>query len=78
MLKYLLFSLLRTTAFSKCLFFGLVLNHHTLAATALDETYSMPIVKKYNQFIVWIDLLGFVFAYKKYAVLNIFCLDTPY
>ena len=48
MIKYSLFSLLRTTAFFLCLFFGLVLNHSTLSATAVYETYKMPIVKEYN------------------------------
>ena len=32
---------------------GLVLNRRTLAAAALYETYNIPIVKKYNQFIVF-------------------------
>ena len=50
MIKYL-FSLLRTTAFFLCLFFGLVLNHSTLSATAAYETYKMPIVKECNRFV---------------------------
>ena len=66
MFKYLLLSLLRTTAFFQHLFFGFVFNHRTLAATALYETYNLPIVKKY-----------FAFVYKVNAVLNVFYLDTP-
>ena len=46
MFKYSLFSLLRAAAFFQRLFFGLVLNHRTLATTALYETYNNPIVKK--------------------------------
>ena len=40
---------------------GLVLNRRTLAAAALYETYNIPIVKKYNQFIVFLEnkLYGF-------------------
>ena len=54
MFKYLLFSLLIITAFFQHLFFGLVFNHRTLSETALYETYNMPIVKKYNRFIVFL------------------------
>ena len=89
MFKYLLFSLLRAADFFKRLFFGLILNYLTLAATALYETYNIPIVKKYSQFIYFIffserklygflqsELLHFVFVYEVNAVLNIFCLDV--
>ena len=59
MFKYLLFSLLRAADFFQRLFFGLILNYLTLAATALYETYNIPIVKKYSQFIVCLLLLFF-------------------
>ena len=49
----MLFSLLRTASFFQHLFSGLVLNHRVLAVTAPYETYNMPIVKKYNGFIVF-------------------------
>ena len=47
---FLIYSLLKATGF----FFyplsvGLVLNRCTLAATALYETYNIPIVKRYNR-----------------------------
>ena len=38
--------------FSHRLSISLVLNRRTLAATALYETYNIPIVKKCNRFIV--------------------------
>ena len=41
---------------------GLVLNRRILAAAALYETYNIPIVKKYNQFIAFFSehkLYGF-------------------
>ena len=38
--------------FSHRLSIGLVLNPRILAATALYETYNIPVVKKYNRFIV--------------------------
>ena len=34
---------------------GLVLNRRTLAATALYETHNIPVVKKYNRFIVFLE-----------------------
>ena len=51
MFNYSLFSLLRGAVFP--LSVGLVLNRRTLAATALCETYNIPVVKKYSQFIVF-------------------------
>ena len=53
MFNYSLFSLLRGAVFPHCLSVGLVLNRRTLAATALCETYNIPVVKKYSQFIVF-------------------------
>ena len=89
MLKYSLFSLLRITAFFQRLFFSLVLNHRTLAATALYEIYNMPIIEKIQSIYCLFlerklygfpqsELLHFVFVCKVNVVLNIFCLDTPY
>ena len=52
MFKYSLFSFLSGAVFSHRLSIGLILNRRTLAAAALYETYNIPIVKKYNQFIV--------------------------
>ena len=48
--------------FSHLLSIGLVLNRRTLAATALYETYNIPIVKKYNRFIIFLEhkLYGFL------------------
>ena len=61
MFNYSLFSLLRGAVFPHCLSVGLVLNRRTLAATALCETYNIPVVKKYSQFIVFLEhkLYGF-------------------
>ena len=53
MFKYSLLSLLSGAFFPHCLSIGLVLNRRTLAATALYETYNIPIVKKYSRFIVF-------------------------
>ena len=46
MFNYSLFSLLRGAVFPHRLSFGLVLNRRALAATALSETYNIPVVKK--------------------------------
>ena len=54
MFKYSLLSFLRAAVFSHHHSDGLVLNRRTLAATALYETYNIPIVKKYNRFIVFL------------------------
>ena len=54
MFKYSLLSFLRAAVFSHRLSVGLVLNRRTLAATALYETYNIPIVKKYNRLIVFL------------------------
>ena len=51
MFKYSLFTFLRAAVLSHRLSVGLVLNRRTLAATALYETYNIPIVKKYNRFV---------------------------
>ena len=46
MFNYSLFSLLRGAVFPHRRSVGLVLNRGTLAATALCETYNIPVVKK--------------------------------
>ena len=51
--KYLLLCFLNGAFFSHCLSIDLVLNRRTLAATALYETYNIPVVKKYNRFTVF-------------------------
>ena len=53
MFKHLLFSLFSGAVFSHRLSIGLVLKRLILVAAALYETYNIPIVKKYNRFIVF-------------------------
>ena len=53
MFKYLLLCFLNGAFFSHCLSIDLALNRRTLAATALYETYNIPVVKKYNRFTVF-------------------------
>ena len=77
-------SSIRYLVFKVVLFFphrlsiGLVLNRRTLAAAALYETCNIPIVKKYNQFIVFSEHKLYGFPQSERALGKIkFCLDLP-
>ena len=49
--KYLLLIFKVVLFFPHRLSIGLILNRRTLVAAALYETYNIPIVKRYNQFV---------------------------